>query len=203
VKDWNVTLEQTNKQTNKPQRNWTWRKLVEWVDGFQDNKTFVLFCFCFQFLWFQSIGANSVLIIFSLIPFIHFTICDFASFRLCLFTKLLMQRNNIWEWLENPLVFYCTTFQPLFEKQHIKRRREGGRNDNSVVLFVSLEKKKGLWSNDEGHAYTHTCTHTHTHSCTHILEHRVNFGDMNFQRGQQTKRAFSLLPPFFTSLSNL
>jgi hypothetical protein len=119
---------QTNKQTNKPQRNWTWRKLVEWVDGFQDNKTFVLFCFCFQFLWFQSIGANSVLIIFSLIPFIHFTICDFASFRLCLFTKLLMQRNNIWEWLENPLVFYCTTFStPFWKTTH--KKAEGRREE--------------------------------------------------------------------------
>jgi len=131
VEDWNVTLEQTNQQTNKRQRNWTLRKLVEWVDGFQDNKTFcfVLFLFCFQFLVSKYWGEFRVDLWTSLLFFFFFffflllllllqllicwtffnSIHSLYYLQLCFFSTLLvhqlMQRNNIWEWLENPLVF--------------------------------------------------------------------------------------------------
>jgi hypothetical protein len=99
-------------------------------------------------------------------PFIHFTICNFASFRLWLVHQLIMQRNTIWEWLENARVFYCPTFSPFLKKTHKK-----WREDTTIVLYylLSLGKKSFVvkWVvtciQTRMHTHTHTCTHMHTH----------------------------------------
>jgi hypothetical protein len=73
----------------------------------------------------------------------------------------------------------------LFEKK--THKKGGGRNDNSIVLFVSLEKE-GLWSNDyrNMHKHTHTYTHMHTHNTRAPCE----FWDMNSLPKEPTKSLF-------------
>jgi hypothetical protein len=120
---------------------------------------------------------------FLLTPFIHFTICNFDSFRLCLFTNSCKKESYL-GMIRKSSCLLLHYFFLLFEKN--THKKGGGRNDNSIVLFVSLEKE-GLWSNDYRNMHTHTHTYTHMHTHTRAP---CEFWDMNSLPKEPTKSLF-------------